>query len=363
MSRLSGMGGRLYRGEKSFSIIANRRRWYALSLLVIVISGVALGTRGLHLGIEFKGGSQFTLTAPNATVVEGQNAVSAAGITSESIVQKIGVNKLEVTTGVLTNAQNDAVENSLAKTFNVAVPNINVMSIGPSWGRDISHKAIDGLIGFLLCVMLYLALAFEPKMAAAAIIAVLHDVFITVGIYALIGFDVTPATVIGFLTILGYSLYDTVVVFDKVRENTRSITSTGRMTYSQAANLAVNQTLVRSFNTSLIALLPVASILFVGAGLLGAGTLKDLSLALFIGLATGTYSSIFVATPILASLREREPAMKSLAKRVAQRGNVRANPVAGEHVIEVPGVITSTHSKEGRERGPRNQPKRKSHRR
>ena len=362
MSRLSGMGGRLYRGEKSFNIIANRRRWYALSMLVIIVSGVALGVRGLHLGIEFKGGSQFTLTAPNATVIEGQNAVSAAGITSESIVQKIGVNKLEVTTGVLTNDQNNAVENSLSKTFNVAVPNINVMSIGPSWGRDISHKAIDGLIGFLVCVMLYLALAFEPKMAAAAIIAVLHDVFITVGIYALIGFDVTPATVIGFLTILGYSLYDTVVVFDKVRENTRSITASGRMTYSQAANLAVNQTLVRSFNTSLSALLPVASILFVGAGLLGAGTLKDLSLALFIGLATGTYSSIFVATPILATLREREPAMKSLTKRVTQRGNVGANPLAGEHHVEIPGVITSTHSKEGRERGPRNQPKRKTHR-
>ena len=200
-------------------------------------------------------------------------------------------------------------------------------------------------------------------MAQAAIIAVVHDIFITVGIYALVGFDVTPATVIGFLTILGYSLYDTVVVFDKVRENTRSITSTGKYTYSQAANLAVNQTLVRSFNTSLIALLPVASILFVGAILLGAGTLKDLSLALFIGLATGTYSSIFIATPILATLREREPAMQALAKRVAQRGSQSV----GEAVVikgdaEVSNIVTSTHSKENRERGPRNQPKRKSRR-
>ena len=179
----------------------------------------------------------------------------------------------------------------------------------------------------------------------------------------MVGFDVTPATVIGFLTILGYSLYDTVVVFDKVRENTRSITSTGKYTYSQAANLAVNQTLVRSFNTSLIALLPVASILFVGAILLGAGTLKDLSLALFIGLATGTYSSIFIATPILATLREREPAMQALAKRVAQRGPQSV----GEAVVikgdaEVSNIVTSTHSKENRERGPRNQPKRKSRR-
>jgi preprotein translocase subunit SecF len=167
--------------------------------------------------------------------------------------------------------------------------------------------------------MIYLTLAFEPKMAVAAIVAVIHDVFITVGIYALVGFEVTPSTVIGFLTILGYSLYDTVVVFDKVRENTRAITSTGKSTYSQATNLAVNQTLVRSINTSLIALLPVAAILFVGAGLLGAGTLKDLALALFIGLISGTYSSIFIAAPILASLREREPAIKALNQRVAAK--------------------------------------------
>ena len=366
MSRLAGMGGRLYRGEKSFNIIGNRRRWYALSLLVVILSGVSLGVQGLHLGIEFKGGSQFQITAPGSTVPQGQKAVSDSGITSESIVQMIGTNKIKITTGALTNAQNDAIENSIAKTFNVKVADINVLSIGPSWGKDITHKAIQALIGFLLVVMLYLALAFEPKMAAAAIIAVLHDVFITVGIYALVGFDVTPATVIGFLTILGYSLYDTVVVFDKVRENTRTITSSGKQTYSQAANLAVNQTLVRSFNTSLIALLPVASILFVGAGILGAGTLKDLSLALFIGLTTGTYSSIFVATPILATLREREPAMKALTKRVAQRG---VSPVgtpgvqSDEAEKDYTGIVTSTHSKDGHERGPRNQPKRRSRRR
>jgi preprotein translocase subunit SecF len=192
-------------------------------------------------------------------------------------------------------------------------------------------------------------MAFEPKMAIAAIIAVVHDVFITVGIYALVGFDVTPATVIGFLTILGYSLYDTVVVFDRVRENTRSITSTSKMTYSQAANLAINQTVVRSINTTIVALLPVGSILFVGAGLLGAGTLKDLSLALFIGLATGAYSSIFIATPLLAAMREREPAMQALAKRVNARGGSPAMATAGA-------VATENN---GEKRGPRNQPKRK----
>jgi preprotein translocase subunit SecF len=357
------MGGRLYRGEKSYNIIGHRRRFYALSIVVIIVAGIALGVQGLKLGIEFKGGSEFTFTAPGATVELGQKAVNDSGLTSETIVQKIGNNKLRITTKSLTNAENDAVENAIVKDFNVPISEINVLSIGPSWGKDITHKAIQALIGFLLVVLLYLALAFEPKMAQAAIIAVVHDIFITVGIYALVGFDVTPATVIGFLTILGYSLYDTVVVFDKVRENTRSITSTGRYTYSQAANLAVNQTLVRSFNTSLIALLPVASILFVGAGLLGAGTLKDLSLALFIGLATGTYSSIFIATPILATLREREPAMQALAKRVAQRGpQAPGEPVAIKSDAEAANIVTSTHSKENRERGPRNQPKRKNRR-
>ena len=357
------MGGRLYRGEKSFNIIGQRRRFYALSLLVILIAAIALGTQGLKLGIEFKGGSEFTFTSTGATIEQGQKAVTDSGITSETIVQKIGNNKLRITTKSLTNAQNDSIEQAIVKDFNIPIGDINVLSIGPSWGKDITHKAIQALIGFLLVVLLYLALAFEPKMAQAAIIAVVHDIFITVGIYALVGFDVTPATVIGFLTILGYSLYDTVVVFDKVRENTRSITSTGRCTYSQAANLAVNQTLVRSFNTSLIALLPVASILFVGAGLLGAGTLKDLSLALFIGLATGTYSSIFIATPILATLREREPAMQALAKRVAQRGpQATGDAVVIKGDAEVANIVTSTHSKENRERGPRNQPKRRSRR-
>jgi len=199
--------------------------------------------------------------------------------------------------------------------------------------------------------MLFLTMTFEPKMAIAAIVAVVHDVFITVGIYALVGFDVTPATIIGFLTILGYSLYDTVVVFDKVRENTKSIAATGKSTYSDAANLAVNQTIVRSVNTSIIALLPVGSILFVGAGLLGAGTLKDLSLALFIGLAVGTYSSIFIAPPFLAALREKEPAMIALAKRVAARGSASGVSTATTSTAAVSAPISG--------RGPRNQPKRK----
>ncbi len=355
----TGLGGRLYSGEKSFNFIGNRRRWYAISAILIVISAASIGIQGLKLGIEFKGGAAFTVTSPNASVSPANDALSKAGITSEAIVQKVGDNKVRVQTGALTTTEAEVLKASLASGYNVQSSDIDTLNVGPSWGKEVTKKALYGLVGFILVVMLYLAMAFEPKMAISAIVAVIHDVFITVGIYALVGFDVTPATIIGFLTILGYSLYDTVVVFDKVRENTRTITSTGKYTYSQATNLAVNQTLIRSFNTSLIALLPVGSILFVGAGLLGAGTLKDLSLALFIGLATGTYSSIFIASPLLAQLREKEPAMQALAKRVAVRAGGGTEKTATENVS---GVVTSTHSKETRERGPRNQPKRKRHR-
>ena len=348
MSKLSGIGGRLYRGETSIDFIGRRRRWYSVSALFILLSIAALSLQGLHLGIEFKGGSSFTVNKADATIEQARSAVEAVGIPGEIIVQKIGSSKVRVQTAALDTAQNNAVQDALAAKFSVTVESIDTQIVGPSWGKEITRKALYGLLGFLICVMLYLAMAFEPKMSIAAIVAVVHDVFITVGIYALVGFDVTPATVIGFLTILGYSLYDTVVVFDKIRENTRTLAATSKSTYSHATNLAVNQTLVRSFNTSLIALLPVGSILFVGAGLLGAGTLKDLSLALFIGLAVGTYSSVFIAPPVLAQLREKEPEMIALAKRVHSRAaaatvSSSASPVAAS----------------GATRGPRNQPKRK----
>jgi preprotein translocase subunit SecF len=330
MARLSGLGNRLYSGETSFNIIGNRKRWYSISAVFVLISIGALAIQGLHLGIEFKGGSSYTVNKAGISVEEARATVEETGIAGELIVQKIGDSKIRIQTGTLTSAQSTAIENALVAKFAVAIEDIDTQ-----------------IVGFLLAVMLFLTMTFEPKMAIAAIVAVVHDVLITVGIYAVVGFDVTPATVIGFLTILGYSLYDTVIVFDKVRENTKSIAASGKSTYSDAANLAVNQTIVRSANTSIIALLPVGSILFVGAGLLGAGTLKDLSLALFIGLAVGTYSSIFIAPPFLASLREKEPAMIALAKRVAARGG--AAPVAGE----VHAVRPSTG------RGPRNQPKRK----
>jgi len=346
VSKFSGLGGRLYRGETSVNFIGRRRRWYAVSGFFVLLSIGALAVQGLQLGIEFKGGSSFTVNTANPSVSLAREAVAEAGVDSEAIVQLLGDDKVRVQTKALEPVQNNAIQDALAAKFSVTLGSIDTQIIGPSWGKEITRKALYGLFGFLIVVMIYLAMALEPKMAISAIVAVVHDVFITVGIYALVGFDVTPATIIGFLTILGYSLYDTVVVFDRVRDNTKSITALSTKTYSQAVNLAVNQTIVRSANTSIVAILPVAAILFVGAGLLGAGTLKDLSLSLFIGLIVGTYSSIFIAPAVLAQLREKEPAMQALAKRV----NSRTAPV---------GTPTPAPAHSDERRGPRNQPKRK----
>lgn len=354
MAQISGLGARLYSGEKSFNIIGNRKRWYSISAVFILVSFSALLIQGLHLGIEFKGGSAYTVNKSGISVEDARAAVESTGISGEVIVQKVGDSKIRIQTGSLTPAESTSIEDALVAKFGVNITDLDTQIVGPSWGKEITKKALYGLLAFLFAVVIFLAMAFEPKMAIAAIVAVLHDVFITVGIYAVVGFDVTPATVIGFLTILGYSLYDTVVVFDKVRENTKSIAATGKTTYSDAANLAVNQTIVRSINTSVIALLPVGSILFVGAGLLGAGTLKDLSLALFIGLAVGTYSSIFIAPPFLASLREKEPAMVALAKRVQSRGGATATSVTAPTSPVSKGQVRPSTG-----RGPRNQPKRK----
>ena len=349
MSKFSGLGGRLYRGETSVNFIGRRRRWYALSIFFVLLSIGALAIQGLQLGIEFKGGSSFTVNTSSPSVSLARDAVEEAGVTSDPIVQLVGTDKVRVQTQALDPALNNAVQDALAAKFSVSAADIDTQIIGPSWGKEITRKALYGLFGFLFVVLIYLAMALEPKMAFSAIVAVVHDVFITVGIYALVGFDVTPATIIGFLTILGYSLYDTVVVFDRVRDNTKAISAASTKTYSQAVNLAVNQTIVRSANTSIVAILPVAAILFVGAGLLGAGTLKDLSLALFIGLIVGTYSSIFIAPAVLAQLREKEPAMQALAKRVAARTSTPASNSSA--------VVSSVAVANGR--GPRNQPKRK----
>ncbi len=317
MSRLGDLGSRLYRGDVSIDFVGRRRTWYAVSAALFLICLLALVFRTPERGIEFTGGAEFRVPNAQCSVSEARGV---EGIASDAKVQLIGGGTLRVQTADLPEQRTQAVRESLARACGVDAASISTSVIGPSWGQNITGKALRALVVFLIGVVIFIWAYFrEWRMAAAAIVALFHDVFITVGIYALAGFEVTPATIIGLLTILGYSLYDTVVVFDKVRENTDGLAGGARMTYSEAANLAVNQTLVRSINTSVVALLPVAALLFVGAGLLGAGTLEDLALALFVGIAAGTYSSIFIATPLLADLKERQPEMRALAKRVQSR--------------------------------------------
>jgi preprotein translocase subunit SecF len=283
---------------------------------------IALLVKGLNFSLEFRGGSSFTFPPTSST---SENAISrvvnAAGGNDASVQYSSSpsLHQWTVQTGTLTSHVSQEVTNALASAFHLTQSSIAVQFVGPTWGGQITSKAVEALIIFLVVIVIYLTIAFEWRMAVAAFVALMHDILITVGVYALTGFSVSPTSVIGLLTILGYSLYDTVVVFDKVRENTAGLLTTQRSTYSDAANLALNQTLVRSMNTSLTALLPVASILFVGAGLLGAGTLKDLSLVLFVGMLSGTYSSIFIATPVLADLKERQPEYKDLAAKVSRR--------------------------------------------
>ena len=318
MSTLGSLTHRLYSGEVSYDFVGRRRRWYAVSGAIVIIALVGLFGRGLNLGIEFRGGSEFRVPGTTASVEDARTAAQAAGI-ADPIVTEVGQGTLRIQTPALTPKESAAFTEKLAADLGVAVADIGVQLVGPSWGAEITERALQGLVAFLVLVAIFLSFYFEWRLAIAALVALLHDLVITIGIYALTGFEVTPATVIGVLTILGFSLYDTVVVFDKVKENTRNITSGNRATYSEAANLALNQTLVRSINTSVVALLPVAAILVIGVGLLGAGTLKDLALALFVGTAAGTYSSIFIATPVACQLQERRPEMKALAARVAAR--------------------------------------------
>ncbi len=323
MSRIGQIGSRLYRGEVSIDFVGRKRTWYSISGAILLISIVALLVRGLDFSVDFKGGSVFQFPASSVSVTQVQDAVTDAGVTG-AVVQELSGSlgtSWQVQTPTLSPAQTNNVENSLITHLGVPASKISVQFVGSSWGSQITDKAIEALIAFLIVIVLYLTIAFEWKMAVAAFVALVHDLVIATGVYALTGFQVSPATVIGLLTILGYSLYDTVVVFDKVRENTAGLLGGARSTYSQAANLALNQTLVRSINTSVIALLPVAAILFVGGGLLGAGELKDLALVLFVGMLSGTYSSIFIATPVLADLKEREPQYKALAKRVSLRAS------------------------------------------
>ena len=324
MISFAQVGNDLYTGKRSIDFIGRQKTWYALSGVLLVLALVGIFARGLNFGIEFSGGSEFRVQGvSNSQGYEqkAQTAVGEAGIGGNVVATVVGQDTVRVQTEAASERTEEA-RVALAKTFGVQEGAVSASLIGPSWGETVSQQAIRGLIVFLVLVTLVMALYFRTwKMAVAGLAALLHDLVITVGIYSLFGFEITPSSMIGFLTILGYSLYDTVVVFDKVRENTADAFATKRMTYRQAANLAVNQTLVRSINTTVVALLPIGAVLFVGFTLLGPGTLLDLSLALFIGIAVGAYSSIFIATPLLVDLRRNERAVLDLDRYVARHGS------------------------------------------
>jgi len=318
-----GLARRLFRGETAFPLIQRRKRFYGVSLVLVVIALASMLIQGFNLGVEFKGGEIFVVpVSKGVDVAAARQFVDGHGA-HDAIVQTVGssngATKLRVETGPLTPAASDKLLGDLATRYQVTPNDIDTQNVGAAWGSQVTNKAVQGLFAFLVAVIIYISLRFEPKMAAAAIIALVHDLVLAAGVYSITQFVVTPSTVIALLTVLGYSLYDTIVVFDKVEENTRGIDRGSSSTYSEAAELAVNQTFMRSINTSLIALLPVSGLLFVGALLLGAGTLKDLALALFVGLASGAYSSLFLATPLLADLKEREPKFKALSARVLDR--------------------------------------------
>jgi preprotein translocase subunit SecF len=319
---------RLYRGETRIDFIGNRKRWYAASAVLIVICALSFIFRGFNYSIDFKGGSEFTIQASGTSLTSDKvnTAFTDAGTAPEtppSIVGSGSTRQVVVDTHTLTPKRQAALQTAVEKSLNVK-GKINVSRVGSDWGHETSINALKGLVIFLIVVSIYIALRFQWRMAVGGIVALFHDLIIAAGVYSLIGFEVSPSTIVGLLTILGFSLYDTVVVYDKVAENSKGILAGSRTTFSEAANLAVNQTLMRSINTSLIALLPVAGLLFVGAGILGVGTIKDLALILFVGIASGAYSSLFLATPVVVDLTEREPQYKALAKRVAAKRSSEA---------------------------------------
>ncbi|MEV0527592.1 protein translocase subunit SecF [Streptomyces sp. NPDC050439] len=315
MSKLGNLGARLYRGEVGYDFVGKRKIWYGISILITITAIVGLAVRGLNMGIEFEGGAVFTTPKTSVSVAQAeQYAEEASG--HDAVVQELGSGGLRIQVAGVDTAKSDQIKAELAKDMDIKSESINADLVGPSWGEQISKKAWTGLIIFMVLVVIYLAIAFEWRMAVAALIALIHDITITVGVYALVGFEVTQGTIIGLLTILGYSLYDTVVVFDSLKEQSKDLTKQTRWTYSEVANRSINSTLVRSINTTVVALLPVAGLLFIGGGFLGAGMLNDISLSLFVGLAAGAYSSIFIATPLVADLKETEPQMKALKKRV-----------------------------------------------
>lgn len=318
MSRLGDLGNRLYSGEQSYNIVGRRKRWLGIFSAVLLLAILGLLVRGLSFSVEFTGGA--TITVPSATLsidqatsIADNDGLAAPQVQSQTVIG--GGRQVLITTKSLTKDQVSTLPADLAKAAGIDVSKVAISQTGASWGHSVSKQAVEALIVFLILVAAYLAIFFEWQMAVAAIVSLLNVIVITVGVYAWSGLEVSPATVTGFLTILGYALYDAVVVFDKVRENVKLNVKTDKLGYADSANLAVNQTLVRSLNTSLIATIPVFALL-LGGTLSEASELQDLALALFVGIAAGTISSILVATPTLAWLKERDPAVRAHTQRL-----------------------------------------------
>jgi preprotein translocase subunit SecF len=313
---------RLYNGETEINFIGRWKLWFVISGVVIAIGLTGLGVRHLNLGIDFEGGVSWEAPAGHGSVSGVRDAVEGAGLANPS-VQSLGSSAgavIRVQAKDASSKTEAKVVAAIVKETGSKASSISFNEVGPSWGSEISSKALRALIAFLVLVSVYIAFRFEWKMAVATLAALLHDILITVGIYAVFGLPVTPATVIAFLTILGYSIYDGIVVFDRVNENARKLSTSGAMTYSDMVNESMNEVLMRTLNTSITALLPILSLLVVGSFILGATSLEEFATALFIGLLSGAYSSIFIASPTLALLKEREPRWVALRRRLEGRG-------------------------------------------
>jgi preprotein translocase subunit SecF len=314
MSKLRDLGNDLYSGKVSFDFVGRRKLWYLIAVLVVALSILAPVLKGgFNFGIEFRGGSEFRIDGvSNLSQELARDAVQSVEPGIDPLITTVGLSSLRVQTEQLDDVTSEELRIALAGAYQVDSSAVTSSFIGANWGADVTEKALIGLAVFLLLVSLFMALYFRTvKMSIAALVALAHDMIFTLGIYALSGFEITPAAVIGFLTILGYSLYDTVVIFDKVRENTIDVEFSETKTFSSQVNLAINQTIVRSVNTSIVSALPIASILLIGAVVLGTGTLRDISLALFVGVLVGTYSSVFLAGPLYAHLRENDAKFSS----------------------------------------------------
>ncbi|MGY0007050.1 protein translocase subunit SecF [Micromonospora sp. I033] len=333
----TGLASRLYRGEADLNIVGRRKLWFTVAGVLVLIAVLSFAVRGFSLGIEFAGGNSFQVPASVGTLEQAEAKVDAAlaakgGGAEVVTAQKVGSTSgeyYELRTGQLTAEQANEVKTEMAQSFGIQADQISGSQVSEAWGSQVTSRALLGLLIFVAVVAIYLILRFEWRMAAAAIASLFTNLVLTAGIYSLVGFEVTPSTIIGFLTILGFALYDVVVVFDKVQENTRGITANNNLTYGEASNLALNQSLMRSLNTSVVALLPVGGLLFIGAGLLGAGTLKDLGLVLFVGMAVAFLTSILLATPLLVLLKNQDPRISAHNKRVlARRGAIARGEVA-----------------------------------